>query len=188
MLGIAFASVALIGTWACVVAFIPPWVDQLAPGNPHAKGTVLLVISIGATLGSLLSPLLGARTGRRTAYFAMCLVSLAVCQVLFRGVTQYGTIFLVMAALVGFATASFYGWLPLYLPELFPTRVRATGQGLSYNFGRLFAMVGVLSTGRLIDLFGGSYPRACATVTLVYLVGMALVWLAPETRGKPLPD
>jgi len=89
---------------------------------------------------------------------------------------------------VGFFTAAFYGWLPLYLPELFPTRVRATGQGLSFNFGRIFAAFGALGTGQLMGFFGGSYPRACATITLVYLVGMVLIWLAPETKGKPLPD
>ena len=43
-----------------------------------------------------------------------------------------------MAVLLGVFTAAFYGWLPLYLPELFPTRVRATGQGLSFNFGRIW--------------------------------------------------
>ena len=40
-----------------------------------------------------------------------------------------------MVTLVGGTTAAFYGWLPLYLPELFPTRVRATGQGLVLQFG-----------------------------------------------------
>ena len=85
-------------------------------------------------------------------------------------------------------TASFYGWFPLYLPELFPTRVRATGQGLSYNFGRLFAAVGALTQGQLVASFGGSYARAGAVVTLIYLAGMVLIWFAPETKGKPLPE
>ena len=55
--------------------------------------------------------------------------------------------FLAVVALVGALTASFYGWLPLYLPELFPTRVRATGQGFAYNAGRFIAAGGALSTG-----------------------------------------
>ena len=57
---------------------------------------------------------------------------------------------------MGGVSASFYGWLPLYLPELFPTRVRATGQGLSFNFGRILAAIGVLlGTGQLAGFFGG---------------------------------
>ena len=100
--------------------------------------------------------------------------------------------FWVSVLLLGGVTASFYGWLPLYLPELFPTRVRATGQGFSFNFGRILAAVAALQTGPLMGLFGQnkvlSHANACSTVSLVYLVGMAIIWLAPETRGRPLPE
>ena len=82
----------------------------------------------------------------------------------------------------------FYGWLPLYLPELFPTRIRATGQGLCYNSGRILAAVGAIVQGKLVGAYGGSYARAGATVTLVYLVGIVLVWFAPETKNRPLPE
>ncbi|MFM8327646.1 MAG: hypothetical protein ACKN9U_22525 [Pirellulaceae bacterium] len=40
----------------------------------------------------------------------------------------------------------------------------------------------------LMAFFGNSYPRAGATLSLIYLVGMVAIWWAPETRGKPLPD
>jgi MFS transporter, SHS family, sialic acid transporter len=99
----------------------------------------------------------------------------------------YNNFFLTMCLLAGLTTASFYGWLPLYLPELFPTRVRATGQGLAYNIGRIFAAGGALAQGQLTTFFG-SIPRACGWITLIYLVGMAVIWFAPETKGKPLPE
>jgi hypothetical protein len=86
------------------------------------------------------------------------------------------------------ATASFYGWFPLYFPELFPTRARATGQGMSFNAGRVFAAAGAITQGQLVAHFNGSYAQAGAIVTLVYLLGMILIWFAPETKGKPLPD
>jgi MFS transporter, SHS family, sialic acid transporter len=85
-------------------------------------------------------------------------------------------------------TASFYGWLPLSLPELFPTRVRATGQGLAFNFGRILAAGGTLCMGRFVAVFGNDYGRAMGTVTLVDLLGMIPIWFAPETKGKPLPE
>jgi MFS family permease len=161
---------------------------KLSPPNHFAKGTTLAAVSIGAIIGGLVAPLVGARIGRRPAYFGMCVASLICCQLMFRTVGHYDVTFLLMATLVGFCTASFYGWLPLYLPELFPTRVRATAQGLSYNFGRTLAAAGAIGTGRLMALFDGDYPRACATMSFVYLIGMVLIWFGPETRGLPLPE
>ena len=194
LLATGLASVALIGTWGCVQAFLPPWADQLATAsNPTAKGSTLVAIAIGAILGSFVGPLLGGKFGRRVVYFALCLCSLIVCQLLFRGLNRYDDLFLLAAGVAGFFTASFYGWLPLYLPELFPTRIRATGQGLSYNFGRIFAMFAVLYAGQLKQFFQDryqldAYPRACMTISLIYVVGMVLIWFCPETRGKPLPE
>jgi MFS family permease len=153
-----------------------------------ASANMQMVQGFGAILGTLLAPLLGARFGRRPAYFFLCLASLVFCAYTFRTVTTYSFSFLVLAFVVSMTTASFYGWFPLYLPELFPTRVRATGQGLSYNFGRIFAAVGALTQGQLVATFGGSYAKAGAVVTLIYLVGMAMIWLAPETKGRPLPE
>ena len=189
LLGIALASVALIGTWACATAFMPSWAQQLAgDADPFAKGKTTVAMALGAIVGCLCAPLIAGKTGRRVTYFGLCLCSLAVCQFLFRNLDSYGWPFLLTVCLTGCCTASFYGWFPLYLPELFPTRVRATAQGLSYNAGRIFAMFGVLGAGRLLRLFDGRYERACAAMSLIYLLGMVLIWFAPETKGKPLPD
>jgi len=103
-------------------------------------------------------------------------------------IDHYGAAFLILVFLVGGVTAAFYGWLPLYLPELFPTRVRATAQGLAYNFGRIFAALGAIKMGALMQQFDGSYARAGAVITLIYIVGLVAIWLAPETKGKPLPE
>jgi len=189
LLAIAFASIALIGTWGAVSGWLTVWVDQLTGGKvPAAKAAVQVAVSIGAILGCLFAPVLGGRIGRRPAYFVLCLLSLGVCAFLFRVLDTYNTVFLVTSGLAGLVTAAFYGWSPLYLPELFPTRVRATGQGLSFNFGRILAAAGALQMGRLVGFFGGSYARAGATITLIYAVGLVLIWFAPETKGKPLPE
>ena len=178
---------ALLGTWGSV-QWVPYWVDKtLAPGDPSAKSLAQIWSSVGAIIGCLIAPLMGGRWGRRPVYFGMCLDSLISCQYMFLGLRTFDTLFLLTVAVVGGVTASFYGWLPLYLPELFPTRVRATGQGLSFNFGRILAAAGVLWTGQLVALFGG-YEKAGAVISLVYLVGLGLIWLAPETRGQPLPE
>lgn len=188
VLAIALASVALIGTWGSV-QWLPLWADKLIGHElPAVKGITMFILSVGAIVGCFIGPWIGHRMGRRPAYFILCLASLISCGVLFRAVTSFGPAFIGGTFVVGAFTAAFYGWLPLYLPELFPTRARATGQGLSYNAGRLLAAVGAITQGQLVSYFHGSYARAGAVLTLIYLVGMLLVWLGKETKGQPLPE
>ena len=188
LLAIAFASIALIGTWGSV-QWLPLWADQLTGGTmPHAKANTQILSGLGAITGCMLGGVFGGGVGRRPAFFSLCLLSLFSCGFLFRVVDHYGALFLVMVFLVGGATAAFYGWFPLYLPELFPTRVRATGQGVSYNSGRVLAAAGALAQGQLVSFYGGSYAQAGAVITLIYVFGLVLIWFAPETIGKPLPE
>ena len=188
LLAIAFGSIALIGTWGSV-QWIPTWVDQMAgDGAPRAKAEVAILSSAGAIVGCFIGALLGGRLGRRPVYFGLCLTSVVLCTIVFNAFDHYNTAMLLVVGLVGCSTAAFYGWLPLYLPELFPTRVRATGQGLSFNFGRILAAAGAMGTGQLVALFDNDYARAGWTISLVYLVGLVVIWFAPETKGRPLPD
>ena len=188
LLAIAFASIALIGTWGSV-QWLPLWADQLTGGTmPHAKANTQILSGLGAVTGCLLGGVFGGGLGRRPAYFSLCLLSLLLCGLLFRFFDQYGAWFLLTVTLVGGVTSAFYGWFPLYLPELFPTRVRATGQGVSYNSGRILAALGALTQGQLVSFYGGNYAQAGAVITLIYLPGLILIWFAPETQGKPLPE
>lgn len=188
LLATALTSIVLIGTWGSV-QWIPLWADQLTGGHqPAAKAWTGLLAGLGAVSGCLVGAWAGGRFGRRSTYFWMCLSSLVTCSVLFRGEFGYGAGFLAWTFLAGATTASFFGWLPLYLPELFPTRVRATAQGLAYNAGRIFAAVGALQMGALMREFNGSYARAGAVITLVYVVGLGLIWFLPETKGRALPE
>jgi len=188
VLAITFASVALVVTWG-IVQWIPLWADQMSGGKqPAAKAWTQFYQSIGAALGCVVAALLGGALGRRLTYFLLCLASLTITQILFRSFSEVNAGFYAVVFLVGATTASFYGWLPLYLPEIFPTRVRATGQGLSFNAGRLLAAMGAWQMPALMAFFDKSYPRAGETIVLVYLVGMALIWLAPETKNQPLPE
>ena len=191
LMGAVLAGVALIGTWGSV-QWIPAWVGKLT-GDQQAANNAQMCSGLGAVVGSFLGAVVGVRLSRRGTYFALCLGSLAVCAYLFRWQWELHPVvdgwFLAAVALTGALTASFYGFLPLYLPELFPTRVRATGQGFAYNAGRFIAAGGALATGLLINqAFSGRYDEAGATISLVYVVGLLVVWLAPETRGRPLPE
>lgn len=165
----------------------------------NAKEYTQIWLAIGAVVGTIVAAFAGDWLGRRNAYCVMCILSLVSTWLFYIPHGSYSTSFLVMAFVAGACTASFYGWLPLYLPELFRTSVRATGQGFGFNFGRVLAAIGTLQAGTLIGAFAEplkvagisiapGHPAACSTISLIYVFGMILIWFAPETKGKPLPE
>ncbi len=182
--GAAAGAVALLATWGAV-QFTQLWAQQVT-GDGRAAAYVQIVSAGFATVGAFLAPVLLRNVSRRVGYAVLCVAAFAATRWLFTLPDLFDFRFLAAVAVTGVATASFYGWLPLYLPELFPTRVRAAGQGFCYNAGRALAAVGVLLTTFRIDV-AGHYPEAAAKVCLVYVVGLALAWLLPETKGQPLP-
>ena len=166
-----------------------PWVGKLPGGNvDEAKPLIQISSSLGAAAGCIVAAQLGGWLGRRVAYAGLCIASLATIVGFYQLNTAYGMVFIMSAALMGFVTAGFYGWLPLYLPELFRTAVRATGQGFGFNFGRIIAAAGNLQMAALLAFFDDDYGKACAVVAGVYFVGLILIAIAPETKGKPLPE
>jgi MFS family permease len=190
LLGACLAGVALLGTWGSVQQ-ATPWAGKMAEAQhinkAGATAMTQMCAGVGAIVGTILAALLADRFTRRGVYFALSLLSLIVCQYLFRRIDAYGAPFLVAITLANGLTASYYGWLPLYLPELFPTRVRATGSGFTFNSGRILAAAGAVTVA---VLYGGKedYPKMCALTSLIYLPGLLIIWLCPETKGKPLPE
>jgi hypothetical protein len=186
--GAALAGVALLGTWGAI-QWAPGWAFELEPDPAkHAKEYTQICSGFGAIVATILAALAAGRFGRRITYTVLCLGSIGAALLLYQGNTAFGPFFLFCTFLAGGMTAAFYGWFPLYLPELFPTAVRATGQGFSYNFGRILAAIGGLQTATLMGFFGGSFPTAGSLLTAIYLIGVVVIWLGPETKGKPLPE
>jgi MFS family permease len=186
--GAGLAAVALLGTWGST-QWAPRWVtEKLAPGTLHAKEWTLFWLSVGAIVGTMLAALAAGRFGRRKTYAVLCASSIGGALLLYQTNTSYGAYFLFCTFIAGATTASFYGFFPLYLPELFPTAVRATGQGFAFNFGRIIAAIGGLQTANLMKFFDSSFPKAATVMAAIYLVGMGIIWLGPETKDQPLPD
>lgn len=186
--GAGLAGVTLLGTWGAI-QWIPRWAMQLGgEAAPHAKEHSQIATALGAIVATFLTALVAERLGRRPTFAILCLATIAAALWLYQGHDAFGTSFLVAAFLAGGVSASFYGLFPLYFPELFPTAVRATGQGFALNFGRIIAAIGGLQTAALMGYFGGSFPKAGSVLVAIYLVGAVIVWLGPETKGRPLPD
>ena len=185
--GSILGAIILLGTWGST-QWLPAWADKLSGQLPTAKSWAQIWSAIGAIVGAFLAAYLAKWTSRRLAYCLLCALAAGTCAYLFRTPFEYGGKFLFWVFIVGGVTASFFGWLPLYLPELFPTRVRATAQGFAYNIGRVLAAAGTLGAGSLLNYFNEDYARMCAVVSLVYIIGIVFIWFCPETKGRPLPE
>jgi len=151
-----------------------------------ARAAVPQWMAIGSIVGAIIGGLIGGWMGRKPSYALLCLLSLAVTFPLYFTVHEYGTRLLVLTFLSGIPITAFFGWLPLYLPELYPTRLRATGEGFCFNVGRVVSAIGVFGTGALAASVG--IPHAAAYMSLVFLLGLPIIALAPETKGQELPE
>jgi MFS family permease len=145
-----------------------------------------MLLNVGALVGYLSFGPLADRFGRRPVFALMCAGSFVMVPVVFLTPHAYAHI-LFLLPLLGFFNNGIFSGFPIYLPELYPTRIRATGAGFCFNAGRVLASAGPFLTGFLVAALG-SFGRAASAVALIYLVGLAVLPFAPETRGKPLPD
>ena len=154
-------------------------------------GVTSLLQNIGCFFGIYAFTYLTHYTGRKKAFAIAFLAAMGMTSYTFWNLKQISDIFW-MIPLMGFAQLSLFGGYSIYLAELFPTRLRSTGTSFCYNVGRFAAAAGPFTLGYLTkDVFGGyAEPMRYAGVTmsLVFLVGLAALPFAPETKGKPLPE
>ena len=189
LVGIALGTIALVGAWAASKWMIP-WADQVgaAAGQPGYKAVTQGFWAVGATLGGFLGAPLASLLGRRLTFFLISLGSTALTCGIFSFTAPLRPEFLPLVFLQGLVTTLFFGWLPLYLPELFPTRLRASGNGVAFNVGRFLTAAGVLAAGALTAWFHGDYAKAGAITGLIYALGMLVILCAPDTSSGNLDD
>ena len=144
----------------------------------------VMLLNGGSLFGYLGFGPLADRFGRRAAFLCFFIGGVILFPITFLMTTGITQIFFLLP-LVGLFTLGITSGFPIYLPELFPTRVRTTGVGLCYNLGRIVTAGGVLITGTLVG-FLGSYAKAASSVSLIYLLGIILLSFARETRGERL--
>jgi len=190
IMGSLLSTVALLGTWGALL-WLPTFVDKLAEGTAQAataKAIVSQWMAVGQVIGSFLGGVLAGWLGNKKSWLLLCAAAWVSVMALFGWTREFGLQVCLLAFVAGAFVPAFFGWLPKYLPELFPTRIRATGQGFAYNIGRVLTGVGVLAAGGLAQAFHGDYRLAAMTTATVYLVGLILIFFAPDTGGRLQPD
>lgn len=194
VLGLLLAAVGLGTFWGVTVAgqdltrslLMRNGVDEKR-ATEEGKFAYGIVQATGGGLGLLAFGPLSVRWGRRRTFIVMQAAALLIVPVTCYVPTEYWHL-LVLLPVYGFFTLGIHAGFAVYFPELFPSRLRATGAGICFNGGRLVsALVLVLSawlkSAPCIDL-----RLAVTLLSLLFLLGIAIVCLLPETKGRPLPD
>jgi MFS transporter, SHS family, sialic acid transporter len=186
IIGILLSSIPMIGAWSASKWMIP-WADKVAEAtNVGYKAATQGWWALGATLGSFAGAQLASWLGRRLSYGLISLATVTITFAMFQLTAPLQSSFHPIVFAQGFVATLFFGWLALYLPELFPTRVRATGSGLAYNSGRFATAFGVLAAGFLFTALGGDYSRVGSFCASIYALGLIVIWWAPVTKAEDL--
>jgi MFS family permease len=165
--------------------------QMIAGKKTFWTGMTSLLQNGGAFFGIYAFTRLTHYTGRRKAFAVSFVAAMVATAATFWFLDDFSEIFW-MIPLMGFAQLALFGGYAIYLPELFPTRLRSTGTSFCYNVGRFVAAVGPLALGlltsRVYSGFAEPMRYAGVTMCLVFLLGLAVLPFAPETKGKPLPE
>jgi len=158
-----------------------------AIAEERAKFAYGIVQATGGGVGLLCFGPLSARWGRRRAFILFHLGALAIVPATCYLPTEYWQL-LALLPVYGFMTLGMHAGYAVYFPELFPTRLRATGAGFCFNGGRLVAAAVLLFSGWLKSLPGLDMPSAVTLLSGLFPLGVLIVLFLPETRNQPLPE
>ncbi len=233
LLGVVLSCAGVIGLWGIGV-FSSDLVGEIVAHNfTKAGATVaavnegrqfwmslnLLVFNVGAFAGMLIFTRIAVALGRKKAFLMFFAGSLVVTVFVFQMIGKLNGRWdiLWMAPLMGFFHLSVFAGFSIYLPELFPTRLRATGVSFCYNVGRYLAAFGPFTLGALAAKFGkeaqdlavaeaapgigdaalaalksaakiDAFRDAASWMCLIFLLGIIVLPFLPETKDQPLPE
>lgn len=179
MIAILLGTVPMIGGWG-TANWMNPWADET--GNPLLKAQIGQARALAGIAGSIVGGWVAHQLGRRLTFFMISLGSLLVAETIFLWLKPTDRSFLPLVAVLGLFNGLYFGWLPLCIPELFPTRVRATGAGIGFNSGRLITAVTLFISGQLMIYFDGDYARIGRATSWLFALGMLGACLAPDWR------
>jgi len=189
MVGLLTAASMMVGAFTGAT-LLPVWVRSLVDADPRlavtATSQFFMLVNVGGVAGYLALIWLNDAVGRRWSYFLMGIGCAAVNLFMFTQITTTTGLFQ-LAPIYGFFVLGGFGTFAVYLPELFPTRNRATGQGFCWNAARILTAAGPAATGAIVNALG-SAPAAGAMMTAIYIVGLVAIWFGPETKGVLLQD
>jgi predicted MFS family arabinose efflux permease len=183
----------LISLWA-IFSWLPTWIQSLfADADAQkARATSMMLLGMGGLAGGFISGWIVKAMGlyrSMTIGFATCAV---LSFVLFKTNSVFSPVIYVEIGVLSIFFGLNMGILSSYIPQLFPTQIRATATGFSLNVGRLFTAVAVLFVGMLVTLLGG-YGNALLIFSMIFVFGLATVlFVRPKANNHefiaPMPE
>ena len=149
----------------------------------------MILVTIGGGVGLVAFGPISERLGRRGSFLFYHLGGLAASLLLFQVLAGESAAAIGWALPVfGFLTLGMHAGYAVYFPELFPTRLRGTGGGFCFNGGRVLAAPILFLAGWMQSDWGFTLNGASSLLSLLFLLGVLVLLIAPETRGRDLPE
>jgi MFS family permease len=149
----------------------------------------MFLVTTGGGLGLVSFGPICERIGRRSTFLLFHVGGLVSALVLFQYLLDSSPQVLYVALPVfGFLTLGMHAGYAIYFPELFPTRLRGTGAGFCFNGGRIMAAPILIVRGWMRHDCGFSLEKTVSILSLLFLLGIVLSLLGPETKGRELPE
>src|ERR1700761_449604 len=176
--------------WAPTVVATKLTAAGATPAHAQQMGAVAgLITNVGTLIGCLVMPFITASLGSRrwtaVLFFAGSLVSVVVAYEFAIDRLDNLTLFLALLPILGFFTNGVFGLFTIWLPEMFPSALRGAGSGFAFSLGRVLGAAGPTLIGTLAAATG-SFPIAISLLSLIYVIGLPFIALAPETAGRAL--
>ncbi|MDA0346762.1 MAG: MFS transporter [Verrucomicrobia bacterium] len=147
----------------------------------------MFIVTTGGGIGLLCFGPISQRRGRRFAFLFFHVGGLVSALLLFLVPLGVGSLYVILP-IFGFLTLGMHAGYAIYFPELYPTRLRATGTGFCFNSGRILAAPVLFISGWMQKDWGFTLTTAAATLSLLFLLGIAVLPFCPETRGRELEE
>jgi len=146
----------------------------------------MFLTTTGGGLGLLAFGPICEWLGRRRAFVLFHLGGLVLGLLMFQTYPRWSDgLFAGLLVLFGFTTLGMHAGYAIYFPELYPTHLRSLGAGFCFNFARLTTAVMLVVNGSL-QRAGVSFEAAGTLLSWLFLLGVVIVWLGPETKGTSL--
>ena len=182
----ASAQFAYWGVFFWLPAFLARPIDEGGAGMGVVRSLGWIIpVQIGAYFGYLTFGFIADRFGRRPT-FVFFMVAAAALVLIYGQMARSPMVLLVLGPVLGYFGHGYFSLFGSFVAELFPTAVRATGQGTSYNIGRMAGAIAPYTIGAVATLPGIGIGLALGLTSAFFLLAACLIFTLPDRSGQAL--